>query len=274
MIRSFLIVFIIVFQTNFLWSQGGLKLVAEYSFNRFETAGMNQFVETFTSFWGSKISTPYQSFTGAELSHPNFGASFYKIFGEKNRSGISMGTGILVGRGKYRNETIWSNGVKNELLFNARDIMWTANLGFHIRHRLFIDGYMDANIRRLTLEHATIYQDGSRSLSSEYKLNGFYNGTVSSIDLGIQVSVRLGRFFIYAKPSWAMTLEAFGKDLITVQDINSNNFPPIDFPADYGVYATDPIGFVEQNLGVKIDDFELFRFAIGLEYMIGGGYDK
>lgn len=174
-----------------------------------------------------------------------------------------------MGRGTYKNEAIWSNGVKNELLFNVQDVMWTATMGFHIKRRLFIDGYFDANIRKLTLEHATIYQDGSRSLSSEYKLNGFYNGTVTSIDLGVQTGLRFGQFFFYLKPSWAMSLEAFGKDLITVQDYNSNAYPPNDFPADYAVYATDPIGFVEQDLGVKIDDFEGVRFSVGVEFLIG-----
>ena len=274
MTRSILILILIVFQTSVLRSQGGLKLIAEYSLNQFETAGMNQFVQTFTEFWGQKISTPYQTYSGTELSHPNFGASFYGIFGEDKHSGVTMGTGILAGRASHRNETIWANGVKNELLFNARDFMWTATLGFHIRHRLFIDGYMDANVRKLTLEHATIYQDGSRSLSSEYKLNGFYNGRVTSLDFGVQAGLRLGSFFVYARPSWAATLEAFGKDLITVQDYNSNNYPPNDFPTDYGVYATDPVGFVAQDLGVKIDDFEKFRLAFGVEYLLGGRYGK
>ncbi len=274
MTRLLLIFALIIQYPVVLRAQTGLKLCAEYSLNQFETQGMNQFVETFSAFWGTKISTPYQSFTGKELSHPNFGVSFYKAYGEAGESGFSLGTGILAGRGKYRNEAVWSNGVKNELFITARDIMWTANLGFHIKHRIYIDGYIDANIRKVEMEHATIYQDGSRSLSSEYKLNGFYNGTVTSLDYGLQAGIRIQKFFLYIKPSWAMALEAFGKDLITIQDYNSNNYPPNDFPANYEVYATDPFSFVSQDLGVKIDDFEKFRLAIGIEYLIGRTDEK
>jgi len=258
---------ILLFSPLFCFGQFFLKPTAEYSVNTFETNGMNQFVSTFNNFWGSKLSSPYQEFNGKEFSHMNYGGSLY--FLTPGDAGITMGSGFLIGKSRYNHSCIWTGGVQNELAFAVRDVMWTFNLGFHVKTRLFIEGYFDANIRKVEMEHATIYQDGSRSLSSEYKLNGFYNGRVSSLNYGAQLGLRFGNFLLYTRPSWAMALEAFGKDLVTVQDYNSNNYPPNDFPADYELYATDPIAFVSQDKGVKIDDFEKFRIAFGIELLIG-----
>lgn len=55
MIRTFLFLLMTTLHVSHLNAQGGLKICAEYSFNQFETAAMNQFVESFTGFWGQKF---------------------------------------------------------------------------------------------------------------------------------------------------------------------------------------------------------------------------
>jgi hypothetical protein len=250
------------------FSQIGLKLTAEYSINRFDVQGINQFVSTFNNFWGAKLSQPFEEFKGTEFSHPNFGTSV--MYFTPGNVGFTMSSGFLLGKSRYQHQATWSNGVVNEMAFRVRDLMWTATMGIHIKNTVFMETYIDANGRKMSMEYAAIYQDGSRSISSEYKLNGLYSGTVASFDYGFQVGLRYKSLMVYVRPSWAAKNFPPAKGLVTLQDYNSNNYPPNDFPMDYTTYATDPIGFVEQNLGVKMDDFEQFRLAFGVEFILGG----
>lgn len=167
-----------------------LSLIGEYSQNQFQTSGINSFVSGFNDFWGSKLSAPYAQFTGTELSHPNFGLGIRFYSGEK--VGFAASSALLYGQSTYAHQSEWSTGVKNELAFKTRDAMWTFTMGLHFWKVLFTEFYLDANARFLDMEHATLYPDGSRSLSSEYKLNGFYTGLIASFDVGFQASVRLG----------------------------------------------------------------------------------
>ena len=247
---------------------GGVYFLGEYSLDKFETEGMNSFVSTFNDFWGNKLSQPYEEFTGNEFSHGNFGMGFRVI--SSGHVGFSAGTAFLYGRKTFTHSATWNNGVVNDLDFYARDLQWSINLGIHIENLLFLEAYADANIRKLEMGHYTVYQDGSRSLSSEYKLNGLYTGTVSSMDVGFQAGLRLYNYFmIFCKPTWPMKNFPPGKDLIGLDDYTTVNYPPSEFPSDYRLYATDPVSFVEQDKGVKTDQFEGFRLAFGIEIIFG-----
>lgn len=241
-------------------------LIGEYSQNQFETLRINQFVNTFNDFWGSKLGSPYTEFTGKELTHPNVGAGVRFSTGEK--VGFTASTSFLYGQVSYAKQATWSTGVKNELAFKAKDAMWAVTSGVHFWRKIYLEVYFDANGRFLDMEHATIYPDGSRSLSSEYKLNGFYSALIASSDIGIQAGLKLGRFLLYFKPSWAMKNFPPAKGLVALTDYTTVNYPPNDFPADFVTYATDPVEFVTQDLGVKSDDFEGFRLAFGFEILL------
>ncbi len=246
----------------------GISIISEYSINQFDAAGMNGFVNSFNTFWGNRLERPYQEFSGKEFSHLNFGLGFRII--STGKIGYTASSSFLYGRKKYIHDpVIWDGGVENELNFRVRDLQWTFTNGIHIKNLIYLESYVDANFRRIRLKHYTVYQDGSKSLSSEYKINGLYTGTVASFDVGFQVGVRVKSFLLYLKPSWALKNFPPAKGLVSLSDYDSNNFPPTDFPSDYIIYGTDPIQFVQNDLGVKTDDFEGFRLAIGLEYILG-----
>ncbi|MBI1226536.1 MAG: hypothetical protein GC192_14980 [Bacteroidetes bacterium] len=250
----------------------GFSLITEYSYSSFDTKGMNGFVNTFNEFWGQKLSKPYSEFSGHEFSHPKFGIGFR--FLTQGNAGFTASTAFLYGRKKYQHSATWANDVQNELDFKVRDLSWTVTTGMHIRNAIFLEVFFDANGRKLEMAHATIYQDGSKSLSSEYKLNGLYTGKIASSDIGLQLGFRLGPILLYCKPTWALKNFPPGKDLVTLDDYTNVNYPPTDFPSDYRKYTTDPLGYVEQNLGVKTDDFEGFRLAFGAELIFGGKNKK
>lgn len=268
--------FLLLLLPNWVLCQGGfspgLSLIAEYSSSKFDTKGMNGFVNSFNEFWGNKLSQPYQTFSGDELSHPYFGVGFRVI--SQGKMGFTASTAFLFGNKKYEHTAGWENGVGNELGFKIRDLSWTVTLGMHFNNLIYLEGFFDAHARKLEMAHTTIYQDGSRSLSSEYKLNGLYSGKIASSNVGIQAGLRLWSFLLYVKPTWALKNFPPGKDLVTLDDYTNVNYPPSDFPSDYNLYATDPLQYVEENLGVKTDDFEGFRLAIGVEFILGANNTK
>lgn len=183
--------------------------------------------------------------------------------------GFSASTGFLWGRGRYAHQATWKNGVVNELYFRMRDVQWNMTSGLHVGGRFFLEFTTGGHFRKLYMEHATIYQDGSRSLSSEYKLNGLYSSLVSSFEWGWQAGVRFGPLMCFARGVKPMANFPPAKGLVTHQDYDASHYPPNDFPSDYGLYATDPVAFAEQNKGVKSDSFEGPRFTVGIEYNLG-----
>lgn len=245
----------------------GFSLIADYGINSFDTRGINDFVDSYNDFWGSKLSSPYARFSGKELSHANFGAGLRLVSGTK--VGFTGHTAFLLGFGQHQQVAEWENGVQNELGFKVRDWQWTFSSGVHLWNTVFLEGYTGAHIRRIRMTHTTIYQDGSRSLSSEYKLNGLYNGSVSSFDVGFQAGIRIKPVMLFAKVVWPLENFPPGKDLVSLLDEDSPNFPPTDFPSDYPSYATDVIGFVEEDRGLKTDDFEGMRIVFGVEFIFG-----
>ena len=99
----------------------GLSLITEYSINQFDTEGMNGFVNSFNDFWGSRLSKPYQEFSGNEFSHMNYGIGFRVI--STGKVGYTASTAFLFGGKKYAHPTaMWTSNVENELSFRIRDL--------------------------------------------------------------------------------------------------------------------------------------------------------
>lgn len=243
---------------------GQLTIHGEYSQAEIDVAGLNGFVDSFNSFWGSKLSAPYESYEKTTFSMPNFGLGFR--YSSAGNVGFTANTHVLYGRKIDEHRATWATGVQNEVAIRLKDIRWNFSMGVHIKLRLFAEVFIGSTFRGISLKHYTIYPDGSRSISSEYKLNGLYRGNTSALDLGLQLSYRLGPFLVFGRVSNPMNGFPPGKDIVSLTDANTANFPPNDFPTDFGLYATDPVAFAEQDLGLKTDDFEGKRLTIGLEF--------
>ena len=159
-----------------------------YSVDRFDPDGINLFHTTFNDFWGNQLSSGWEQVKGNELSHPFFALGF-KGVGEKE-VGLSWGIGFQYGSGSFRNSTTWTSGVVQQYHFRARHFMWTAEIGMAIKQRFLLDFYISGTGKTLALTYTTVYADGSESIGTEYKLNGFYSGLTSALEFGPQVSYR------------------------------------------------------------------------------------
>ena len=247
-------------------SFGQITIQVEYNRAAIDASGLNGFVDSFNEFWGSQLASPYESYDQYSFSMPNVGLGYRFIAGEK--AGFTANTHVLYGQKEDTHASTWTTGVQNEVNTRLRDIRWNFSMGIHWKSLLFVEGFFGSTFRSISLKHYTIYPDGSRSLSSEYKLNGLYRGTTTAIDLGFQVSLKLGPLLLFGRISNPMNNFPPAKDIVALSDANTVNFPPNDFPTNYAVWATEPIRFVEEDLGLKTDSFEGRRMTIGLELLL------
>ena len=261
--RLYLII-IVVFLGFGTRAKAQMVLIAEYNNAEINTTGLNGFVNSFNGFWGNKLSSPYEEYEASTFSMPNYGLGF-RFSSEDSGFGFTASTHALYGRKSDSHTAKWQTNVVNDLTTRLRDIRWNLTLGAHYNNLIFLEGFMGGTFRKISMRHYTEYPDGSRSLSTEYKLNGLYTGTTTAIDLGIQASIKISRFMVYVRYTNPMKNFPPAKNLVALIDYNSTNFPPTDFPADYRIYATDPIAFVEQDLGLKTDNFEGKRLTLGSE---------
>lgn len=132
-----------------------------------------------------------------------------------------------------------------------------------------IDFYISATIKSLGLRYSTLYPDGSESIGTEYKLNGYYDGLTSAFEFGPQFTYRIGPVGSFFRMSWVLPNFPPGKNIVTMEDYSNNHYPPTDFPSNYVTYATDPVTFVVNNDGLLTDSFEGNRITIGLTWFLG-----
>jgi len=257
----------ILFSLNSGHSQvAGPYISIGYSIDRFETAGINQFHETFNSFWQGELTNEWQNLKGNELSSPFFNIGFRGHSDEK--IGLSWATGFQYNQGSHLNGITWNSGVIQQYKLKSKDFLWTAQAGIAFDKWVNLDFFIAGGGRNISLRYTTIYQNGEESIGSEYKLNGYYDGLVALFDLGAEISVNVGSFSIFGRYTVGTKNFPPSRGLVTIEDYSSNNYPPTDFPSNYTTYATDVVGYVENNEGVKTDDFLPNRLAFGVTYIV------
>lgn len=241
---------------------------AGYSIDKFDATKLNQFHSTFNSFWGSELSDGWDDVSGNEFSHPFFALGFRGISVKK--VGLAWASGFQYGRGGFKNSTTWTSSVVQRYVFRAKHFMWTASIGASVKKSFLAELYISATAKSLGLRYSTLYPDGSESIGTEYKLNGYYTGLTSALEFGPQLTYRKKAFYVFARLSWPVPNFPPAKGIVVLQDFSSNHYPPTDFPANYTTYAAQPITFVENNDGLLTDDFEGRRFTFGVAWLIGG----
>ncbi|MEO1807791.1 MAG: hypothetical protein AAFU33_23450 [Bacteroidota bacterium] len=248
-------------------------LSADYDITQADPSQINSFYTSFNDYWGNKLSVPYDTFGTTDFRHPNFGAGFRFFTGKK--VGFSFNFFISGGRGRYIQTATWVNNLQNETAIRFRDTNFGTALGINFRKKVFLDLHLTGYVRTIDLTHTTIYQDGSRSITSEYKLNGVYTGVETLMQWGPMVTINLGGANIFAR--WSIGTNLLFQDsagLLALLEEDSHFFPPTDLPQDYRLWAEEPVEFLEKDLGVKTSSFGGGRVVFGLEFFPWSNYNK
>lgn len=235
-----------------------------YTFSQYNTEGFNLFHDSFNNFWGDELSKGWDQVNGREFSQPGIGIGFrYRGLKKVAYTAESM---FVYGKRSLKNNTLWTSGVEQRYRFQARDLYWTFSQGIVLFKRFFVELYTGGVFRRLRLHFTTVHTDGSESYSTEYKLNGFYSGTTTALEWGGQLGYKWKNFMFYGRFTNVIPNFPPAKGIVNLDDYDSNNFVPTEFPSNYVTYATDPIAFVQNNDGLRTDDFEGMKLILGINF--------
>ena len=264
--RTYLLIFLLFPLLTFCQnSLNGFYLRADYESSRLYTFDFNDFYRSYNDYYSQNLAQPWDTLSPAVFSHPNFGAGFRLAPGEE--AGIAGGLLITYGRSKHSQSSQFNNGITLKNDFIIRDLNVQTDWGFHWNQTVFLQGHMNARIRRPTAIMGYIYQDGSYSIGDEYDILGVYKTSTVTLDLGASLGVRLGRFFIPF--SVIFPTNAFSDDgLLTIMDFEKRQIRWNDLPRDYKTWADDPANIDLDNGFVRAQSFRAVRFTLGIEYRL------
>ncbi|MEO0899771.1 MAG: hypothetical protein AAFY71_25390 [Bacteroidota bacterium] len=242
-------------------------LYADYDFATIDASEINSFYNSFNSYFENSLAVPYETLTGNEFAHPNFGIGIRFMSGMDKPLGFTSNFILSRGQKHHVNTATWVDDLQHEVDLRIRDWTFGISVGAQLKSILSAELHVTGYIRSMLLTYSTIYQDGSRSITPEYKLNGLYWSSNVELHYGPQVSLRLGGVALTARYSLPINsfLESSKYDIGFLQT-ETNHFPPTDFPRDMQMWVEEPIQFLEEDNSVKAGFFTGSRFVIGIEF--------
>jgi len=282
MVRCRLSLVLVVVLSGIVWSAASPQalaqrfypfLLVEQSQTDTDFAQVNTFFDSFNTFWQSSQREAFQPLQGEDFTHYRFGGGFRMVAAESN-FGFSIQTAFTYGRVSTDRQFRYTNGMGHDMDVTHREYSWDFQMGPVIAKRILLQGILNGYFRDLSYRMYTRFQDGSRSLGNVYKISGVYTGLGSSLEVGVGGGIRLGPLYLNAK--WVTPLSGFppGQNLVDLDDYDNDEFPPTQLPADYALWATDPVEFAQQDaagapVGVKVDALRGSRITFGLELWLG-----
>lgn len=248
-------------QTDAQYSHGPVVGLG-YSINGFHADGLNNFVTTYNDYYQVGMQQALNEYGFTTMNGFNFSLGWR--FMKRHKSGFSGDVLYTYGYNSNTKHTVLWNNTGNDfnVEFYSHDILFEA--GYQIKGLFFIHGTFGFMFRHTNMEVWQIYQDGSRSMGSEYVFPGFYQADPISIELGGSFGFRAWHFFFPIRITYGLPF--IGSDL-TLYDYNSNSLFPADFPRDFQVWLNS-YGVINESNTIKEDDFMGLRLSFGVEFMI------
>lgn len=234
----------------------------------------NSFFTSFNTAAGANLKSPFALIPASSIvTHGVRGglflddSKFHTRFFLQTRSNKSLTRGMT-----------FASGLKNECIIEYKNNDFVFDVGYAGKN-ILLTGTMVGQFRVLNVEYATIYQDGSRSLSYEYDLNGYYNLNASNILLGGTVAFRFGRVLI---PVQILFPTQIVPDLseVTLLDYDVSRWRSSDFPKDYAAWSANKIPTTEAERLAKeansINETDMLgmRVLVGVEVLLGKKHRK
>ncbi|MBK7409641.1 MAG: hypothetical protein IPJ40_17300 [Saprospirales bacterium] len=131
--------------------------------------GINNFVRTYNGYFGNNLDEPLREM-GRFSMNGLFGSAGYRM----TSPGFTLGGIVTYGNSRYTNTSQLAIGLGQEHALRFNDLNFLFSGGPVLGKFLFLEGVLNIGLRHSTMEVATLYPDGSRSLSYEYDINGVY----------------------------------------------------------------------------------------------------
>lgn len=240
--------------------------------DRLNLEPFNQFFTSFNKAVGVNLKSGFQPIPANAIQTHGFrGGLFYT---GKDDRGLHTRLYLQTRANKrFIRELTFASNLKNEIVIDVKNNDFVFDVGYAGKN-IILTASMAAMLRALNVEYATIYQDGSRSLSNEYDLNGFYELYASNVMLGGSLAFRFGRVLI---PIHVLFPTQIVPDLDDVKllDYSVSRYRANEFPVDYPAWVTNKIPTTEAERLAKdansIPETALqgMRIIVGVEFLIG-----
>lgn len=249
-----------------------LTLGFGYEIDGFDAeTGLNNFARTYNDYMENILEEPLRQM-GAFSMKGLYGSMGYRM----TSPGFTLAANVAYGESHYTNTAQLTLGLGQEHDLRFSDVNFLFSGGPVFAKTIFLEGLINIGLRNSTLEVATLYPDGSRSLSYEYDINGVYTGFTPCYELGGSLGVRLGRILVSARITRAFPFLEGDPELAnisTLQDADTNRFRSNDFPRDFGKWV-DAVNYYDETNAVFANELRGTRIAVSVEFFLGKPFKK
>lgn len=236
----------------------GIYLTGAASRASYDTERLALLSETFAAYYGDRL-------PGAVtlLPEPNVTPAF-GVTGRINVGSFAAGLDYQFAHTVNDAEAQYANGRISRVSTSVLDHIVTVEMTVDKFGPLVLGGSFGSAFRFVGIESATIYQDGSESLGSEFRLNGIYTVPSPYFEAGIIAGLKLGdRLFVPVRVVFPMEIS---QDRLPLLDFDVREMNQM-FPRDWDRWLTDSNG-LDDGAVVSDRDFVGPRVQVGIELRI------
>jgi hypothetical protein len=236
----------------------GLYLTGALSRTQFDGERLGQLDETFAAYYGDRLVEPVVLLPG-EATHPAFGA-----IGRANLGGVALSLGYQVARAAAEARADFANGAASRVTSRTLDHVVTIEATTDALGPVILGVSFGGMFRGVRLASSTIYQDGSESFGSEYRLNGVYTASSTYFEGGLVAGLALGDRLVV--PVRLLLPFELAPDRLPVTDFDLYELNST-FPRDWNRWLTDDAG-LDDGASVSDRDYVGPRVQVGVEVRI------
>ncbi|MCB9233283.1 MAG: hypothetical protein H6581_16620 [Bacteroidia bacterium] len=240
------------------------------AFTHFDPDGLNQFVVQFNLMYANDLKTGFSQYKGSELGQ-TFSTSGLRFVWGKKKVQWTASSDASFGIGKKRNTATFKNGLEQNLFLRYTSSQVNVTFGVALKeNRYWLEALYCTNLGKIYLEYSTVHLNGVESFGPEYRLNGVYEGTIKTQELGLQASMRFGkRFVLYTRAFYPIAITGPKADERYFTDARTTRDEPNNFPSNYDNYVQDPVTYANEHQGLNSGNFKGLSYGFGLLMMLG-----
>lgn len=241
----------------------------DYESSRLLGDDLNDFFLSYNEYHASFTSLFFDTLRANDLSHFNFGVGSRIRVGEE--MGFSGSALMTFGRRTIRRDAIFLTNITTRTDLQVNDLTLHFDGGIHYQHKYFAHMQIGMRSRRNVFDVGYIYADGSYSLGNEYDILGVYQSFTTTLDLGLNLGIRVKQFYIPIGISWPVVL--FPEDRLYLEDFDLAQ-DNSQLPRDYAQWANNPATLDPATQLVRGESFRAMRINIGLEFWLDSKLNK
>lgn len=235
----------------------GVYLTGSWSRVSYDADAMTMFNDTYSDYFVLRLEGP------VELLPTGDGSLGLGFMLRMDAGSFGLGLGYTLSRAFSDNTALFENNAGRRIETRTLDHIVVAELTMNALAPLTLGAVFTGNFRGVKVRSVSIHPDGVESWGSEYILNGVYTGSAPHLEVGLLAGYQVNdRVFIPVRILYPFT---FIPDRMLLKDYEVDHLNQY-FPMDYHRYIQDPMGQLEDEIGLADKDFYSgLRIQFGVE---------